>query len=393
MANASQMTTAATSAPDGSSRPINLFDLLRVLGALMVMWGHAHSLTGFPPPGWFGNAIGTLGVKLFFVISGLLITRSWMADPRPWAFAQRRILRIMPGLILVTVVAAFLLGPLVTTLSLHEYLTSSGARLYLRNTLLFPVYSLPGVFADNPYPSAVNGSLWSLPAEVLMYILTPLLVGRPGPASRWGILVGAVLSAVVGIYFNRIAPLNPQPVVYGSSIPQVLEMMAYFQIGSVCAVFNLERFARPGLSLALLVTCATGLKAVENLSNTSVLSEVVLLLTLPFAVISVGEVTLSGLAACVLSMGDISYGLYLYSFPVEQLVSHLFHGIGPRHNFAYALPITVICAIMSWKLAEQPSLKLKPRRARRPENPAGAASTPSRPPAGDEAIPFAAPGQ
>ena len=209
------MDALASSADSGpvvttiAARHKNLFDLLRLVAATMVLWSHAYALTGNPSPGWFGNALGTLGVKIFFIISGLMITRSWLDDPRLWAFTMRRVLRIMPGLILVVVVCAFVMGPLVTTLPVGEYFRSYGTRFYLWNILLFPIYNLPGVFAGNIYPIAVNGSLWSLPAEVCMYILTPLVLGRQPAMARAGIVIVAALFTACGLYCVRVRPAPP----------------------------------------------------------------------------------------------------------------------------------------------------------------------------------------
>jgi peptidoglycan/LPS O-acetylase OafA/YrhL len=344
-------------------RQANLFDLLRVIAATMVLWGHAFSLTGGQPPGWFGNAIGTIGVKIFFVISGLLITRSWLADPRPWAYAMRRVLRIMPALILVVLITVGVMGPLVTMLPLRDYMLSGGTRLYLWNILLYPVYSLPGVFANNPYPFAVNGSLWSLPAEVLMYIMMPFIIGRSAGGGRLGIVICVAISAVVGIYFVRIAAIAPVPVVYGTSILSVLDVATYFQVGSLFAVFALERFARPVFSILLLLASAMAIQVVSKTTDAYVVAEMLLMLTLPFAVVSVGSVTVGGQLGRMLSLADVSYGLYLYGFPIQQLISATSGGrIGPVANFALALPLTFVGALLSWKTVEHAALRLKPRR-------------------------------
>jgi len=357
-------TLAAQSLPAAArKRQTNLFDLLRVMAAAMVLWGHAFSLTGGQPPGWFGNAIGTIGVKIFFVISGLLVTRSWLADPRPWAYAMRRALRIMPALILLVLITVVVMGPLVTTLPLRDYALSGSTRLYLWNMLLYPVYSLPGVFAGNPYPSAVNGSLWSLPAEVLMYILTPFVIGRSAGGGRLSVAIFVAISAAVGIYFVRITTIAPVPVFYGTSIASVLDVATYFQIGALFAVFRLERFGRPVFSVLLLLVAALAIQVVSKTTNAYTVAEILLMLTLPFAVVSVGSVTAGGRLGRVLALADVSYGLYLYGFPIQQLISAASSGrIGPMANFAITLPLTFVCALLSWKTVEQTALRLKPGR-------------------------------
>jgi len=153
-----------------------LFDWLRLSGALMVLFGHSYGLLGVVPPKLLGNEIHTLGVKLFFIISGYLIAGSWRADPNFWRYAVKRALRIMPALIVVVFATALVLGPILSTDANYP----AGAWRYIwRNAMLLPLHVLPGVFKDNPLP-AVNGSLWTLPVEVAMYVATPVLV-RAGP--------------------------------------------------------------------------------------------------------------------------------------------------------------------------------------------------------------------
>jgi len=341
----------------------NLFDLLRLIAATMVLCSHAFSLTGRPAPGCLGNALGTLGVKIFFVISGLMITRSWLADPRLWPFATRRALRIMPALILVVLVTTFLMGPVATVLPLSEYFHDHATWFYLRNILLFPVYFLPGVFRDNVYPSAVNGSLWSLPAEVCMYVLTPLVIWRQPAQARLAIGIVAALFTVCGLYCVRITPLHPVPVVYGTSLVSLLDVAAYFQVGAIFAVFGLERLGRPVFSLLLLLVCGVFVRHVGATNNIGVLAEILLWLTLPYAVVSVGSVRLHGKLARLLAQPDISYGMYLYGFPIEQLISAAFHGqISPWGEFALALPLTGLCGALSWVTVEKAALRLKPSR-------------------------------
>ena len=155
----------------------NNFDLLRLFGAALVVYGHSYPLTGAAAPGFAANPVGTIGVKIFFVVSGYLVAQSWVRDSHLVRFAVRRGLRIFPALTVVVLVSVFFLGPVFTSLPLDEYFPHPLTSAYLRNIVLYISYALPGVFEHNTYPAAVNGSLWSLPAEFAMYLLTPLILG------------------------------------------------------------------------------------------------------------------------------------------------------------------------------------------------------------------------
>src|SRR5262249_8204031 len=91
-----------------------------------------------------------------------------------WRFLAKRALRIFPGLFVATTLSAFVLAPLVTTLSPGAYLSSPAPWEYvLGNTLLDQtVHELPGVmFVNNPVGLEINGSLWTLRLEFTMYLM------------------------------------------------------------------------------------------------------------------------------------------------------------------------------------------------------------------------------
>ncbi|HJS87635.1 MAG TPA: acyltransferase [Acetobacteraceae bacterium] len=340
----------------------NGFDALRILAAMMVVYGHAFPLTGHIPPALFGNAVGTVGVKIFFVISGFLVTRSWLGDARLAAFAMRRALRILPALACVVTVTVLLVGPIFTTLPLPEYFASPATHAYFWNVGLYPDYFLPGVFAGNRYPIAVNGSLWSLPAEVLMYILTPLVISRSAETARVSLLVFAACCAIADVYFARIAPPASPTVIYGTNLASVLEVAVYFQAGAIWAVFGLERYARPGFAVLLMAVAFLTVRVVGGGTASAAVQEMLLILVLPFASVSLGCVHLGGAPGRLLARADISYGLYLYGFPAQQAVAAtLGRSFGPIGNFVLVLPLVVACACLSWIFVERPALRLKPR--------------------------------
>ena len=138
-----------------------------MVGAFLVIYGHCYVLKGMPERHFLSwLPLGPLGVYIFFTISGYLVVDSWRRDPSLWRFAARRSLRIFPGLAVCVLLSAFVLGPILTPLPLRTYFTHSQVTDYLANIVLDIHYSLPLVFATNPYPHVVNGSLWSLAGRV-----------------------------------------------------------------------------------------------------------------------------------------------------------------------------------------------------------------------------------
>lgn len=338
----------------------NNFDLIRLVAALMVVVGHAYPLTGFSSPGLFGNSLQALGVKIFFVISGFLIVGSWRRDPSIYRYCMRRALRIFPGLAGVVIFCVFLLGLALTDLSWTDYLNNGRARTYFSNLVFYPQYDLPGVFTSNIYPRAVNGSLWSLPAEICMYVIGPMLCvagARSLRAPQRGLFIGGIFIALTSMLALRIFEA-PTAVIYGSSLSSFLDVSPYFLLG---AIYNFPELKRR-LNLTGVVVGAVLLAALAQVAAHPALVEAVLYVMLPSIVIFLGQLSFS-VGNWLAEKGDISYGIYLYGFPVQQLVSHWLRpdGLSPWANTLFALPLTVSLAVASWVLIEKPFLRLKPK--------------------------------
>src|SRR4051794_29915781 len=178
-------------------RGANNFDLLRLFAAGCVLFTHSFALTDTGEPAWSRTTLdgGSLGVLIFFAISGFLVARSWSYDPRLLSFCAKRALRLLPALVVCLLLTALVLGPLVTTLSTSSYLENPATkRFVLDNATLQTRYTLPGVFGDvpNPHPTIVNGSLWTLPLEVKSYFLIAALgcLGALVARRRSWLLVG-----------------------------------------------------------------------------------------------------------------------------------------------------------------------------------------------------------
>ncbi|MFM7726993.1 MAG: acyltransferase family protein, partial [Flavobacteriales bacterium] len=159
-------------------RHSNNLDAIRLFAALFVLIGHAPAMLYNEGYSWdpinelFGLRIQTLGVCIFFVVSGFLVSRSWQERSSIRGFILSRVLRIFPALIIVVALSVFVLGPCLTTLSISDYFLSPVTLKYLQNVSLYRMYYyLPGVFEGNPHPGSVNGSLWTLPYEFTCYLL------------------------------------------------------------------------------------------------------------------------------------------------------------------------------------------------------------------------------
>lgn len=339
----------------------NNFDAIRIIAAAAVIFGHAHPLTGTPDLVFFGNAIQSFAVKIFFVVSGYLVAISWASDPHHLRYLAKRALRIFPGLLLCLLATVLVLGLAVTTLSVPAYLSNAYTWLYVAyNMALYPAYGLPGVFADNVYPAAVNGSLWSLPVEFLMYLVFPAVYAL-SRAARSNLLLIAFTAAAcaVSLYVLRILPPGPPVVFYGSGLASVLDTGPYFFLGALFSMTRLQRMLNPSTAL-FVVGAALFLQPASALW-----SEAVLYLAVPYCVLSCAIVASPGLRQAG-RFGDPSYGIYLYGFPLQQMAGHLLPQAGAVVNTLIALPLAAMAAYASWHLVEKRALAIKPKRTRPP---------------------------
>ncbi|MBE7209415.1 MAG: acyltransferase, partial [Gluconacetobacter diazotrophicus] len=332
----------------------NNFDALRLFAAIIVIYGHGWGMTTSTSPPWWGNGpIARLGLDIFFSISGYLVTRSWDARPELAEFAAKRALRLMPGLVVCTLMTAFVLGPAVTTLPLGGYLVHPQTWSYLWNIGLYLELFLPGVFPHQPDGGAVNGSLWSLCPEVLCYCTVAALGGLPPFLRRLALLTGGLAAGGAAVYLFQGA--HP-PVIYHYSMlaSYALQEVPYFCAGALLSLLDRNRdgFYRADIALGLFaagwgLSMAYGWKVMP-----------IDWLAIPYLVIGFGRMSLPVVNRGSLP-GDLSYGTYLYAFPMQQLVLLLFPHAA--HPILLCVAATLPVAWLSWHLVERPGLALRGR--------------------------------
>lgn len=333
----------------------NNFDFIRLVAAFSVLFGHSFIFLGKDEP-LFANytTYGPLGVTIFFAISGFLINESWSRDPSAARFLIRRGLRIFPGLVVCVVLSVIVLGPLLTTLPLNEYFESHFTKTYFWNILLYPIYYLPGVFEHNRVPNAVNGSLWSLPAEVLMYLL--LCLSGTLRLRRILIVVFAIASASLSYFW--VWRSTEMAVFYGTDLRQVAVVGVYFWVGAAFSIFNVRKwFSLSGIIIAAVIFSLLSIRPdIARLASW---------LLVPYIVLSFG-VMRNSLTELLTKLGDCSYGIYIYAFPIQQTVVYFWPNMPFELYLLLCSILTLVAAISSWRFVEKKALSLKPA-ARRQE--------------------------
>lgn len=340
--------------PETSRGHTNNFNVLRLAAAWLVLFSHSFPLTASREP--FAKVFGYLtggdiAVSTFFLISGYLVTRSALARPL-LDFAMARALRILPALAVVVVFDILVIGLLFTTLTLAEYFTHPWTVRHLGNIYVYGLSSrLPGTFESLPNHS-VNGSLWTLPLEVSMYIIIGALAAL-GMRSRSFALafvaLFAIALAVATVHFG---------LGWGQRGPRILPSVQAFPFLRYGFLFFLgAAFVHWREKIPLRGDIAIGACALLALSAFVPLGAVLYYVALPYLVF---YIALATPAVPILRNVDLSYGMYLFAFPVQQSIVQIAgKGIGPWWLAISATAVVVSFAMLSWHMVEKPALALK----------------------------------
>jgi peptidoglycan/LPS O-acetylase OafA/YrhL len=334
----------------------NNFTLLRFAAAMTVLFAHSVAVLGLPPDSEFfykrvGFSLGEMGLDMLFVTSGFLVTASLVVRQDLIAYLWARILRVYPGMWVMLVLTVFVLAPALTSLPRGDYYTSPLTWEYFRKcaTLLGGVrYSLPGVFETVPLKGEFNGSLWTMPVEVRMYLylaaiyvalavvptlrLKAMRVVLPLSAA---VLIAIVLSQrLTGGAYNG-ANIRIFMFLYGSSLfvwRDKIPMGVWLLVG-ILAALALASFDKTVFFIVYAACLAP--------------------LVLHVVYVPGGRIRRFN------DWGDYSYGVYIYAFPVQQTLAFLFPVMTLAAMMASSAFVSVAIAIVSWKLIEERALARK----------------------------------
>lgn len=328
----------------------NNFTIIRLIFASSVLFGHSWAITGTKGSDPISSLltgytwIGALAVNGFFAISGFLVAGS-LVRHGVVGYSIARALRIFPGLAVCIALSVFVLGLFYTTLPAWDYLLAPQTQRYLLNATLVPrlEWSLPGVFTDHPY-KALNGSLWTLKAEVACYIA----LGMVGLAGLLRQRLTATLACAAALAIGYLA-FKSIPI-FGSH-PNWARPAAFFLLGVLVWAHRQSIPLHSGIALVALLAIAAMIGMQIPGSIFQPISAICFTYLIFFMAFAVPHINADRFP------GDISYGVYIYSFPCQQLV--YWNGQGPYTNAALAALLTGSLAALSWYLIEKTALEFK----------------------------------
>ena len=321
------------------------FDYIRIGLSICVLTSHSFDLadplaakiwTQSSPFAAFKLAI----LPMFFAVSGFLVTGSLVRARTIAGFATLRVVRLFPAWAMEVFLSALLLGPLVTTVGLADYFSHPLFHAYFLNLLGDPQYLLPGVFEGHPRPE-VNGQLWTLPYELWCYGALAML-GLAGLLRRRRMAIWILVSFTLAVWLLGLATPPPRgPWLYSSSL------VSAFAAGVVLFLYRDRlpwdgRWGGASLALTALLYLNSHTRA---------------LAMIPIAYWVVWLGLFNPRATWIAGRHDFSYGVYLLSYPIQQLL-----WTWPRFrpwymNMTFGLVLTLLAAAFSHHFVEQPAMR------------------------------------
>ena len=319
----------------------NCFDFLRHFAALLVLFSHHFALSGLKEPTvphW--DTLGFVAVAIFFAISGFFMPQSHANSGGFLEFMSKRCRRIFPGLFVCSFVMVYVIGLAFTSIGLYEYLFSGTQFKTMVMYTLFQGRPISTVFSDFIVPDAVNGSLWTLPVEFLCYLIigSALSLLHSWKSVMCLLWIACICTATL---HNKWTDFS----FYGVPMSYLALFGISFTIGALLSMTKCSwmKFRLPLAALsALMLWLMPGRPEVQVLGTASIA-----VLTVIIGV-SFKDKLFKGRL-------DISYGVYIYAFPIQQIVINRITG-DFVFSMIFSVVLTVIAGYLSYRYVEFPFL-------------------------------------
>jgi peptidoglycan/LPS O-acetylase OafA/YrhL len=347
-----------SSGPVPGAERRNGFGALRLLFASLVILSHAPQMVDGtdarePLRRLFGTVtFGAVAVDGFFLISGYLITASFISDPRTYVW--KRVLRIYPAFLVCFALCLFVVAPLggsdLSALGVRDWMDVAVRMVTLKRP---PDY---GAFSGMMLP-VLNGSMWTIVYEFRCYIAAAVF-GLLGLYRRRGLYLALTVAMVLAnlIFSTRLGwnlALLVKPVAgLIGELDRTVRLTSVFMCGAVFRLYGV-RFRWP-----IAAACAIGLLAATFSSRVA-----------EIGVMTLGAYVLFWVAfnvrwrplQTINAKDDISYGVYLYAWPAGMLILRCWPSISVEMLVLTTLAVALACGAISWFVIEKPALSLKRR--------------------------------
>ena len=290
-------------------------------------------------------------LPMFFALSGFLIMGSALRIASLKTFITFRVLRILPALASEISLSALVLGPLMTAYPLSIYFSSRDLPAYFGSLVGRVSYVLPGLFLTNPAPEVVNGALWTVGPEILCYTMVSFLILIGVFRRVWPMFAVAMFYLAACMFTDAW-----DSAVIREILPTKTLILAFLcgnllYLGRYHVPFDGRLGIAVGFATLGLLSCVQYDQSLRAFMYPAAAG-------CAYMVAVIGLMQLPRLP--FFHRGDYSYGIYIYGYPIQQTITHFL----PEHrswsiNFAIALPLTLVFAVLSWHYVEKPVLNLR----------------------------------
>ena len=336
-------------------RDANNFDIIRILFAWLVIISHSYVLLGTTECDWMCRLTGHyvpfsyFGVKGFITISGFLIFKSLQRSPNVLDYLWKRVIRIYPGLLIVLLLSIGMSYIIYQPWFLPFHKNPEIISYILRNLKLYDnQWRIHGVF-DHNTNTAINGSLWTMGFEFFFYLVLLVLF----PIRKWTAFLTATLIILVlaGMYGNLYYIERLQHVDFRLRMDLVFELGTFFMMGALIGIINWDHIPVKRelfyLSIAFSITIITFR-----------MNLIWMVVSWPYIVLYIGQKTSKVADWIHTHIEDPSYGIYLYAFPVQQLIIYWLHPSVMVLLWTSTI-VSFALGIASWKWIEKKTLVFK----------------------------------
>lgn len=319
----------------------NNLDIMRFFAAILVIVSHSIPISmGAGYADFLSGctesrlSLGGLAVGMFFLIGGFLIARSVENKNNVKDFFGARIKRIFPPLILMVIIVVVFVGPIMTNMGIVEYFTNKNTYLYLLNAVMVPVHNLPGVFENNIYQNVVNGALWTLPVEFVCYILC-FIAFKLKFFEKKRFIMTIPLVALIFIatwYMDSVFIIS------------VVRAVILFYVGIGIHIF------REDIKLDFVWNIVAIVMFVAMIALK--LDYLAMIIVFPYIVLYFAF-GVKNKYTFISKYGDLSYGMYLWGWPIGQIVCQLFGGTMEWYvNSVITIVFVIVLARISAQIVE-----------------------------------------
>lgn len=337
--------------PGRAQRKINNFGSLRLIFASLVIVSHSPELIDGDRSREiltqiFGTlSFGQIAVDGFFLVSGYLIIQSYQNSKSVGDYLIKRIFRIYPGFIV-----AFIISTLVVGVMAGGDIRQISPPWEIAKLILLGLPKVPGAFSGLPHPE-LNGSLWTIAYEFRCYLLVILFGKLASSRHRAGYAV--VLIILAGLYAEHesVANVHFGEAVLGNMVGSIRFAFIFFVGGAFYVWRDRIELTNRGAILSAL--------ALSALMFSPRMAEPAFALFGGYLIFWYTFKCRTNAISHTVDHIDPSYGLYLYAWPIQNLMIFHYPGISPWAVSAITLPLALFFGVSSWFLIEKPALGFK----------------------------------